>query len=270
MTTTPEHYDVLKDALGTKTADAIVGVAREQAEDVLAGNRAELTELTEKVKSLAAQHGATPEVKEAAKVVADATREHNDSSAKDEPSEADAAKDAERVEQARKVVDGAESDLADQVARHEREVNGEGGIRDRVAALEESHSSLQTAVARAVAIARSGEGGALQHASRVALTVFAIVGVFYWLVWWLTPLDYQWEVNLGLALGAGGLAGWIALVWWSKASDGESSAAASAEAQAGGHHDDGLDIIQPRGAAANADAQSGHGRSEAGANASAH
>jgi len=270
------NYDIVVNNLGKVSADAIRGMAREEAEDILAANRAELLELAERVRTMHAEHGSAPEVKEAAQVVSDATKAHNAEADKPAPSE---DLDTERVQQARQVVQRAESDLAEIVQRHEDEIYGpDRGILVRLDCLEESHSSLQTAVARAIAIARSGEGNALRLASGVALMVFGIVGAIYALVWWLSPLDYQFLVNIGLALGAGGLAGWVTM-WWSSLRS-ESSASANAEAQTNTNDGNQSPVAPEEGemvrvipwagprSAATAGAQAGRGQSAAGANAS--
>lgn len=268
---TPEDLVELQNAVGERKGNAIAKFVDGRIAAAFADNHAQLEEMAARVERLFAQHGPTPEVRQAAQVVGSAAAA-NQAAQQGNPSLADVDADSARVEQARQVV--SQADPASQ--------SGSGNHEERICALEERQSGLvasvegaQTAAANAIAIARFSGGGALMRASQVALTVFAIVGVTYWLVWWLTPLDYQLLTNLGLALGAGGLAGWIALVWAGQHQDG-SAAAASAEAASGhgqrSHHDAGLDIVQRAhgGSSAAAGARQGGGQSRAGASAATH
>ncbi len=241
--TTPQDLAALQRQLGTDNANAVAQFVDGRITTAFADNRSQLEEMAARVEQLFAQQGATPQVVQAAQAVGQAAAA-NEQASQGTPSQADAQADSVRVEQARRVVGQADPDIRATLAVHQQcIIDLQTGLTGVTAGVE----GAQTTAARAIAIARSGEGGALLRASRVALTVFAIVGVFYWLVWWLTPLNYQWQTNLGLAMGVGALAGWIAALWSGQRRVG--SAVASAEA-ASGHG--GLDIINGGGATSSA------------------
>jgi hypothetical protein len=256
MTNTPQDLVELQQQLGADNANAVAAFVDGRITAAFANNRAQLEEMAAHVERLFAQQGPTPEVGQAAQAVGDVAAA-NQAASQGTPSQAEAEADSARVEQARRVVDQADPDLRAILTDHEQRICD---LQDGQTGLVASVEGAQTAAARAIAIARSGEGGALVQASRIALTVFAIVGVSYWLIWWLTPLNYEWQTNLGLALGAGGLAGWIALVWSGQHQDG-SAAAASAEAASGGHgqrpNDAGLAIVRPTAQGSGANAAAG-------------
>lgn len=264
---TPSDLIKLRKQLGEDNADAVA----EFFDGRIGGLRDELTELVKKQAENIQVAKASGRPEDAAianagtRVVQDADQAVKAAEADPTPDKAAEARD--KVEEAAQVVDETESELTGRVTRVERRLGSNNerdsfeGVRQRVCDLEESHGSLQSAVAYAVAFARSGgDGGVARRASKVALTVFGLVAVIYWLIWWPSRLDYDLLVNLGLAFGAGGLAGWIALLWWGD--DGAASASAGASASAyngGGQRNVGLDILDDdRQVAAGASAHAHH------------
>jgi len=241
-------------------AEALDGTLRQKAEAIDAHMDRKLnkfeTKLIGQVKDLVGRQGKNidkakesedAEVKasanEATKAVKAADAAVKTAEADPTPDKAKEAKD--KVEEAEKKVSKTESDLAARMSAAEERLDNHEG---RLKSLEEKQTATTAALdgmlvqvrANARAIALGGDGGRMVRASRVALTVFMVVLVTYWLVWWLTPLDYQWQIDLGLALGAGGLAGWIALIWGADRAEGRAEARANAAADAG------LDIVRAR------------------------
>ncbi len=229
----------------------------------------------------AAKAEGSPEAGKLTNPATRAVKEANEAvkAAESEPTDDEKAKQAEeKVEKAAQAVSKTESDLEKLVLKHEDEIyREETGILARlkkneadISRLEKNYSGLNANVeglwtdvqANARAIASGGGAGVFERAARVALTVFGVVTVLYALIGGLSPLDWRWENQLALPLGAGALAGWAALLWGGDPSSSSASAESEASirsrrgSQPRGGEDAGTAIFTPARASASAHASS--------------
>lgn len=268
MTTdnTPADLAKLQKQLGEDNANAVaefvdgrISGLRDELTDLIGRQKANIDKAKESDDSevKVSANDATKSVKEADAVV---------KAAESDPTPQKKAAAKQKMEEAEEKVSEVESDLQRIVALEHASRNHD----ERIVSLE-SHQTSETArldqvsamaTANAHAIATGGTGDTLERAGRVALTTFMIVGVLYWLIWWLSPLDWSFLVNLGLALGAGALAGWVALTRGGT----DQSSEATAEAEASSRSNVGLGIFR----SAKADATANQNRAAANGSASAH
>ncbi|HRF28856.1 MAG TPA: NADH-quinone oxidoreductase subunit J [Candidatus Saccharibacteria bacterium] len=112
------HRKHLEKALGTTTTDAIAGLAREVAEDVVEAymaNEDNLQALRNRLADLIAERGADdPEVRSAVQTVVTASREHDATAATDEAAVAEDTARTEAAEQAVEALEQASEDAGSQ------------------------------------------------------------------------------------------------------------------------------------------------------------
>lgn len=244
------NYEVVKNALGTKTADAIRGLAREEAEDVINGLREEVSGLVARqVENIeVAEAEGSPEAAEAADkgTVAVQAADQAVKEAKADPTPERAAEAAEAVEVAKEEVDKAESDLEAMVRDHDEVLYGEeNGLIRRVAELEEGQTRNSASIeglwvnvrANARAIAYGTTAG-LARIARLTGTTF-VVGILIWLfvvaVSEKVTFANSWQNGIGIAAIVAGL---VAVIMTAML-DGWGRETPQAEAQA----DVGVDIV---------------------------
>lgn len=260
MTTNSSKFDQLANQLGRDNADAIAAFVDDRFDartEELRAQGEELKQLTAEVRELIAQHGASnPEVRQAAQAVQQAREEHNAEvrqhnaeaaqaqaqpvSSPVEPAapQDDSPPPADRTSQVRQVVDKSRSALEAQVADHENRIkkleDARTGDLSRIDQAKKRADEAHSVSARAVAIARSagGDGGRLEHATRIALAVFGIVFVLYLLVWGLTPLEHTWRDQFAWPFGFGALAFWLSYLFGGDGDEGRDDHHAEAQAEA--------------------------------------
>lgn len=245
------NFQIVENTLGTITANAIRGLAREEAEDVIKGLREEVAGLVAKQAQNieAAEAEGSPE---AAKVADEGTKavqaaDQVVKEAKADPTPEKAAVAKEAVETAKEKVDKAQLDIEGMVRDHDHTLYGEeAGLVRRVAKLEEGQSGLSASVeglwvsvranAKAIAV---GTTAGLARIARLTTAVFA-AGVLIWLFVVMVSdsvtLGNSWQNGIGIPAIAAGLV----YVIMAARLDGRGHRETPAEAQA----DAGVDIVR--------------------------
>lgn len=304
---TPADVKKLGDQVGGDNAAAIAEFIDGRIDAAFDKNRSELTELAERVRTMHAQHGATEEVKGAAKAVSDATTDHNDAVDRtqyaDDTDATSAAKaDTERVEQARQAVDEAERSLEGRVSDLERDVAELKRSRTRQRAdidqLKTGQTELRSVSSSAFASATAGGRGFYASPIEFGAIGAGIGAVGYVIVIAIHAIgdgswgDFSWLALLLFTLLGAGIGVGIALLLnmlASAATPARTTATAHAEtitgrwaeeARASASASSGSQPQQPaqppmiggfEGATAHAGAESsGRGHAASGASASSH
>lgn len=289
------NYDTVKKHLGPNTADAIRGMIHDEID----GLREEVTELVSRQKenvAAAKEEGSSEAAKVAnagTKAVKAADEAVKKADASGDPEDAAEAKD--KTEEAAEVVTQVESDLAARVSAVEatlapwREGEKLGSrpasrfdpieedlvaCRDQITTMRGRVDQSVSASAEALAIARSsgGRGPALWVVGIVTFVVALLVaGVlaiftrlsFFWDAWWLAGHTTMFVVLCTAILDRAAPAAAKGFA------QGRAQARSRSRRRNAVANDAGLGIMEPREAAAEADAEVDHDRSAAGARASA-
>lgn len=141
------------------------------------------------------------------------------------------------AEEARVAVDGVSQTLEARVATLERRVDGHQkditALNARVDQVQACANESLSVSARALAVAYTAGGGEGRwaRASRLALAVFGVVLVLYFLLAVLTPLDWTLRDQFAWPFGFAAVAFWLGLVYFDEYEDELEAAETVAEAE---------------------------------------